>query len=236
MERIKGAVKKTFIAGLVTFVPITITVLALFWLFRLVDGILSPVFHEMLGMEVPGLGFLSTIGIIFVVGLLATNVLGSRILKVVQDALMRLPVVNTIYPTVKQLVEAFSPASSHSFKKVVLVEYPQKGILSMGFVTNELSLDRALEKTRLLSVYLPTNNLYLGQVALFPPSEVVFTGFSVEEGLRIILSGGTAFPRQIKSYKSAPLPVAEVSPFPREKALGETVPSPVVAQRGGERV
>jgi len=199
MERIKGVIKKTFFAGLVVVVPIVITILAIFWLFRFVDGFLSPVFYEILGREIPGLGFLTTIVIIFLVGLVATNVLGSRFLKFIQDVLMRLPVVKNIYPTIRQLVEAFSPASSSSFKKVVLVEYPQKGIFSLGFLTNEVSINRSSGKSQFFSVYLPTNNLYLGQVALFNAEEVIFTGFTVEEGLRIILSGGTAFPPSIKS-------------------------------------
>lgn len=199
MERIKGVIKKTFFAGLVVVVPIVITILAIFWLFRFVDGFLSPVFYEILGREIPGLGFLTTIVIIFLVGLVATNVLGSRFLKFIQDVLMRLPVVKNIYPTIRQLVEAFSPGSSSSFKKVVLVEYPQKGIFSLGFLTNEVSINRSSGKAQFFSVYLPTNNLYLGQVALFNAEEVIFTGFTVEEGLRIILSGGTAFPPSIKS-------------------------------------
>jgi len=199
MEHIKGAIKKTFFTGLVVLVPIVITILAILWLFRFVDGFLSPVFQEVLGREVPGLGFLATIVIIFLVGLLATNVLGSRLLKFVQDVLMRLPVVKNIYPTIRQLVEAFSPATSSSFKRVVLVEYPQKGVFSLGFLTNEVSINHSSEKGQFFSVYLPTNNLYLGQVALFNPSEVIFTSFTVEEGLRIILSAGTAFPPSIKS-------------------------------------
>lgn len=199
MERIKGVIKKTFFAGLVVVVPIVITILAIFWLFRFVDGFLSPVFYEILGREIPGLGFFTTIVIIFLVGLVATNVLGSRFLKFIQDVLMRLPVVKNIYPTIRQLVEAFSPASSSSFKKVVLVEYPQKGIFSLGFLTNEVSINLSSGKAQFFSVYLPTNNLYLGQVALFNAEEVIFTGFTVEEGLRIILSGGTAFPPSIKS-------------------------------------
>lgn len=199
MERIKRVIKKTFFAGLVVVVPIVITTLAIWWLFRFVDGFLSPAFYEILGREIPGLGFLTTIVIIFLVGLVATNVLGSRFLKFIQDVLMRLPVVKNIYPTIRQLVEAFSPASSSSFKKVVLVEYPQKGIFSLGFLTNEVSINRSSGKVQFFSVYLPTNNLYLGQVALFNAEEVIFTGFTVEEGLRIILSGGTAFPPSIKS-------------------------------------
>jgi uncharacterized membrane protein len=206
MERVKGVLKKTFFAGLVVVVPIVITALALIWLFRFLDGFLNPALYQMLGKEVAGLGFLIGIVLIFLVGLLATNVFGSRILKFFQDLLMRLPVVRNIYPTIRQIVEAFSPSSSSSFKKVVLVEYPQKGVFSLGFMTSEVLVDQGSGTFRLYSVYIPTNNLYLGHVALFKAEEVMMTGFTVEEGLKIILSGGTSFPPSIKSqnYKTTP--------------------------------
>jgi uncharacterized membrane protein len=156
--------------------------------------------YQMLGREIAGLGILVEIILIFFVGLLATNVFGSRLLKFVQDLLMRIPVVNNIYPTIRQIVEVFSPSKKSVFKKVVLVEYPQKGILSLGFLTSEVSINRPPENFSYYSVYIPTNNLYLGHVVLFKTDEVVFTSFSVEEGLKIIISGGTSFPPVVKSH------------------------------------
>jgi|OpeIllAssembly_1097287.scaffolds.fasta_scaffold147845_1 uncharacterized membrane protein len=198
MERVRGAIKKTFLTGLVVVVPILITAFALYWLFRVLDGFLSPIIHQILGREIPGLGILSEIVIIFLVGVLATNVLGSRVLKWFQTLLMRIPVFNNIYPTIKQLVEAFHPSSSSTFQKVVLVEYPKAGILAVGFLTSEVSLKGTAQAQRLVSVYLPTNNLYIGNVALFKQEDLIITDFTVEEGLKIVLSGGTAFPPTIQ--------------------------------------
>ena len=206
MERFKGAIKNTFLTGLVVVVPIVITALALFWLFSFLDGFLSPAFYAILGEEIPGLGFLTEIVVIFLVGLLATNVFGSRLLRFIQDFLMRIPVVRNIYPAIKQLVETFSKATGSSFKKVVLVEYPQKGIFSLGFLTSEVQMNQPQGNGLFFSVYIPTNNLYLGQVALFKMEDVIFTGFTIEEGLKIILSGGTAFPPSIKSQNPKSLP------------------------------
>ncbi len=199
MERIKKAAKKTFFTGLVVVVPIVITALALFWLFRALDGFLSPVLSQFVEIQFFGLGILIEIILIFLVGLIATNVLGSRLLKFFQDLLTRVPVVNNIYPTIRQIVETFSPAQGATFKKVVLVEYPQKGIYSLGFLTSEVSISRPPDNLQYYSVYIPTNNLYLGQVALFKAEGIVFTTLTVEEGLKIILSGGTAFPPVVKS-------------------------------------
>lgn len=206
MEKMKGAVKKTFFTGLVVVVPILITAFALYWLFRVLDGFLSPSIHQFFGREIPGLGILTEIVIIFLVGVVATNVLGSRILNWFQTLLMRAPVVKNIYPTIKQLVEAFHPSSSSSFKKVVLVEYPKRGTFAVGFLTSEVSIQGDPRNQRLYSVYLPTNNLYLGNVVLFKEEDLIITNFTVEEGLKIVLSGGTAFPPTIPKPDQARMP------------------------------
>lgn len=206
MERMKGAVKRTFFTGLVVVIPILITAFALYWLFRLLDGFLSPYIHEVAGREIPGLGILIEIVVIFLVGVVATNVLGSRILNWFQTLLMNTPVVKNIYPTIKQLVEAFHPSSSSSFKKVVLVEYPKMGTFAVGFLTSEVALKGDPRNQRLYSVYLPTNNLYLGNVALFKEEDLIVTDFTVEEGLKIVLSGGTAFPPTISRPNRTQLP------------------------------
>jgi uncharacterized membrane protein len=197
MEKAKGAIKRTFFTGLVVVIPILITAFALYWLFRLLDGFLSPLIHQITGREIPGLGILTEIVIIFLVGIVATNVLGSRILNWFQTLLVRTPVVKNIYPTIKQLVEAFHPSSSSSFKKVVLVEYPKMGTFAVGFLTSEVAIKGDPRNQRLYSVYLPTNNLYLGNVALFKEEDLIVTDFTVEEGLKIVLSGGTSFPPTI---------------------------------------
>lgn len=206
MERMKGAVKRTFFTGLVVVVPILITAFALYWLFRVLDGFFSPLIHQILGREIPGLGILTEIVIIFLVGVVATNVLGSRILKWFQTLLMRAPVVKNIYPTIKQLVEAFHPSSGSSFKKVVLVEYPKMGTFAVGFLTSEVSIKGDPRNQRLYSVYLPTNNLYIGNVALFKEEDLIVTDFTVEEGLKIVLSGGTAFPPTIQKQNLTRMP------------------------------
>lgn len=206
MERIKGAVKRTFFTGLVVVIPILITAFALYWLFNLLDGFLNPMIPEIFGRHIPGLGILTEIVIIFLVGVVATNVLGSRILNWFQTLLMRIPVVKNIYPTIRQLVEAFHPSSNSSFKKVVLVEYPKMGTFAVGFLTSEVALKGDPRDQRLYSVYLPTNNLYLGNVALFKEEDLIVTDFTVEEGLKIVLSGGTSFPPTISRPNRTQMP------------------------------
>jgi uncharacterized membrane protein len=119
---------------------------------------------------------------------------------------MRAPVVKNIYPTIKQLVEAFHTSSGSSFKKVVLVEYPKGGTLAVGFLTSEVTLKGMAQAQRLVSVYLPTNNLYLGNVALFKEEDLIVTNFTIEEGLKIVLSGGMAFPPTIQKQNQTRKP------------------------------
>jgi uncharacterized membrane protein len=98
---------------------------------------------------------------------------------------------------VKQLLEAFSPAKRSSFKEVVLAEHPRKGEYVFGFLTGEIVVEGPEGARHMVSVFVPTNNLYLGDVILLPKDEVIHTGLAVEEGLRIILSAGTGVPGRI---------------------------------------
>jgi uncharacterized membrane protein len=111
--------------------------------------------------------------------------------------LLRVPIYRRLYPSVKQLIESFSPEKRNSLKAVVLAEHPREGEFVFGFVTSELVLDGPDGKRDMVTVFVPTNNLYLGDVIVLPRDAVIDTGLSVEEGIRIILSAGTATPPRI---------------------------------------
>jgi len=107
------------------------------------------------------------------------------------------PIFRSIYPSVKQLLESFSPQQRNSFKSVVLAEHPRKGEYVFGFVTSELLLEGVEGKRAMVTVFVPTNNLYLGDVIVVAREETLPTGLTVEEGIRIILSAGTATPPRL---------------------------------------
>jgi uncharacterized membrane protein len=115
----------------------------------------------------------------------------------IERLMLRIPIFRSIYPSVKQLLEAFSPEKRTSFKEVVLAEHPRKGEYVFGFRTGDVLVEGPEGKMELVTVFVPTNNLYLGDVILVPKDEVIHTGLSVEEGLRIILSAGTATPARL---------------------------------------
>ena len=192
--------RRKFLTGLVVTVPLFITVVTLVWTFRFIDGVARPIALFWLGREVPGLGVLITAGVILLFGVVATNVIGRRVLQQGEKWLLNVPLFKTVYAPVKQLVTAFSPDSETGFKKVVIVDDPKRGMV-IGFLTREFTIDRGAGAEPMIAVYVPTNHLYLGDVMVFARSQAFFPDVSVEEGIRIFLTGGMALPGALKQQK-----------------------------------
>jgi uncharacterized membrane protein len=191
-------VRRKFVTGFVVMVPLVISLATLVWIFRLVDGVVGPVWHRWIGVEVPGLGILSTVLLVLLVGVLASNVLGKRLLRMTDRALERVPVFRTIYSPVKQLVDAFSPDNAYGFKRVVLVDDPHRGLL-IGFLTREFALEMGRGPERLVAVYVPTNHLYLGDIILVAHERISYPDMSVEDGVRVVLTGGMSLPDRMRA-------------------------------------
>jgi uncharacterized membrane protein len=187
--------RRSFIAGFFVTVPLFISVAAIVWIFNIVDRLVPPV--RLLGRPVPGLGILVTATAVLLVGALATNVIGKRVLQRTEGYLLRVPVFRTIYAPVKQLVAAFSPDNEFGFKRVVLLQ--EGSAYAIGFLTKEFSVDRGSGPEALLAVYVPTNHLYLGDIVICPPERAAFPDLTVEEGVRIFLTGGMALPSQLRA-------------------------------------
>jgi uncharacterized membrane protein len=194
--------RRSFLTGLVVTVPLLITVVTLVWFFRFIDGFARPLSMYLLGREVPGLGVLLTAVVIMVTGAVATNVIGRRILQRGEMWLLNVPLFKTVYAPVKQLVAAFSPDSETGFKKVVIVDDAQRGMV-IGFLTREFTMDRGRGPEAMVAVYVPTNHLYLGDVFVYPRNLASYPELSVEEGIRIFLTGGMALPNTVNSQQSA---------------------------------
>jgi uncharacterized membrane protein len=189
--------RRTFLAGFFVTVPLVISVAALVWIFGIIDGFTTPVAARVLGRRLPGLGVLITLLVILTVGAVATNVIGRRLLARAESWLTMIPVFRTIYAPVKQLVAAFSPDNEYGFKRVVMVEDPNRGWV-MGFLTKEFTVVRGNAAETMIAVYVPTNHLYLGDVQMHPRARALFPDLSVEEGIRIFLTGGMSLPGRIE--------------------------------------
>lgn len=199
MISIRATLKRRFLAGLVVVVPVIITFFAITWFFKFIDGLLGPLFDTILGYHVSGLGFISAILLVFIVGIISTNVIGKRMIGLIETLLMKIPLFKGFYTSLKQLIDAFSPENTSSFKKFVIVEYPKAGSFAFGFLTKECTIqpEPPGKGSCLKAVYIPTNNLYLGEIVLFRSEDVFYTDIAIEEGIKIILSGGTATPPSI---------------------------------------
>ena len=197
--------RRSFIAGFFVTVPLVISVAAFVWIFRLIDGFVGPFYAGLGGtsglrIDVPGLGILTTALLVLAVGALATNVIGKRLLQKTEGYLLRVPVFRTIYAPVKQLVVAFSPDNEYGFKRVVLIEDSARGFV-MGFLTKEFTVDRGQGPEPMIAVYVPTNHLYLGDVIICARDKASYPDVTVEQGIRIFLTGGMALSSRMKARR-----------------------------------
>jgi len=196
---VRTNLKKGFLTGLFVIIPLVISIALLIWFFRgvdrlfshPVDGIISVIDPEI--GHIPGTGILAGLVIILLVGFFARNVVGERFLAALDRLIDRIPWYRTVYATVKQLTDAFSPDNTRSFKQVVLVEYPVPGSRAIGFLTDTAEI----EEKRVAVIYVPTNQLYLGHVLFLPEEKIQVLEMRVEQAIRLLISGGIAAPDRL---------------------------------------
>jgi uncharacterized membrane protein len=184
-------------------VPLIITVVVLRFFFTKVDGILSPFIVKLVGYKIPGLGLVATILLIFLAGFLTANVIGSRLFRIWEIFLIRMPLVRTIYGSSKKLVEAVAATDKYTFKHVVLVEFPRKGIYYLAFLTNEIKVNMEGKTEDFVTVFIPsTPTPFTGWTLLFRKEEVMPLDMSVEDGVKFFVSGGIASPEMFSAKDS----------------------------------
>jgi uncharacterized membrane protein len=194
-------IKNIFLTGLAVVVPIGVTIYILFFLIAMMDGFLAIIpaaIHpdKLLGIRVPGLGVIFTFILIFLIGLITKSWIGNKIVNLGERLFGRIPVVRSIYQGTKQLVDALFTAKAGSFKKVVLFEYPRKGIYTVGFVTGQVR-GELQEKTeeKYLNVFVPTTpNPTSGYYLMVPEQDVINTEMTVEDAFKLVISGGLVYP------------------------------------------
>ena len=193
---IRNSLKRRLLTGLLVVVPLWLTYFALKFFFRTLDSFFAPLLKRFFGMSIPGLGFILLVAFIYLVGMITANIIGKSILQFGESLLNRIPFVKNIYQAAKQLVQTVSFSRSMGFKRVVLVEYPRKGLWAVGFVTNSIELEK--EKKRFDVVFIPTTpNPTSGFIEMIPEGEAVEINLTIEEGLKMVISGGLVSPKQI---------------------------------------
>jgi uncharacterized membrane protein len=199
-----GHLRSTFLRGIGVIIPLGLT----YWFFKAflnaVDGIFSPILEGWLGTQIPGLGFATMLVLILLVGLLTRNLVGRLLFSWFENLLHSIPFVRSVYSAVKDLVGAFVVGEkSKTFRQVIMVEYPRPGLYCIGFATNEMPFEtREGKKIDFVNVYIPNPpNPTSGFLALVPKKDAVPLNLSVEEGLKLVLSGGIVLPEHLKARK-----------------------------------
>ncbi len=193
--------RKYLIAGLLVWMPLGITFLVIRAIVGFLDNtlLLLPEAYQpdnLLGFHIPGLGVLLAVILVLATGMIVANLLGRRLVSAWESLLSRIPLVRTLYAGVKQIMEAVLATDAKSFRRVLLVEYPRRGVWSLAFMTTD-QLGEVQQKTEpdVIGVFIPTTpNPTSGYVLMVPEHEVVYLDMPVEQGLKMIISMGTVVP------------------------------------------
>lgn len=193
--------KKYFITGLLIWVPLAITV----WVLHLIVSTMDQSLHfipaalrpeSLFGFAIPGIGAILTLLVVFLTGLLTANILGQRLLRFWESALSRIPIVKSIYYSVKQVSDTLFSSSGQAFRKALLVQYPRNGSWTVAFLTGQPGGDAARHLDGdYVSVYVPTTpNPTSGFFLMMPRQDVIELDMSVDEALKYIISMGVVTP------------------------------------------
>ncbi|KAG0462841.1 hypothetical protein HPP92_021317 [Vanilla planifolia] len=192
---IRSWASKKFMTGCVILFPIAVTFYITWWFIRFVDGFFSPIYAQ-LGINIFGLGFVTSITFIFLVGVFMSSWLGASVLGLGEWFIKRMPFVRHIYNASKQISSAISPdQNTQAFKEVAIIRHPRIGEYAFGFITSTVTLQSDSVEEELLCVYVPTNHLYIGDIFMVNSRDVIRPNLSVREGIEIVVSGGMSMPQ-----------------------------------------
>ncbi len=215
--RLVKGIRGYLAAGLLFLVPVVLTIYVVFQLFLWLDGILNQQVSYLIfrfldiesGTPIPGVGLLALVFILLFTGMAVRNILGRQLVKLSDLILSRIPLVKHIYSTLQQIGQAFLSDKSDTFKRAVIFEYPRPGIYSIGFITQDTKglIQRRLtenQKEDCYSIFLPTTpNPTSGYLLFVPKSDVIELNISVEEALKLIISGGSiVVPENVNTMKA----------------------------------
>jgi len=213
--------RRYLVAGIVFFAPIGITIWAIFWIIERLDNLLLPRVLAWVGLEdpprLPLVGALFTLLVILLLGVIARHFFGAEFLRLWERLLRRVPLAGSIYSAFKQLFEAiFSPGQASRFNRVVLIEYPRKGIWALAFTTGP-ARGPVQEATHqhMINCFLPTTpNPTSGFYLLVPETEVLDVTLTVEDAFKLVMSAGLVTPETVEEARrrGAPLPPGAALP------------------------
>lgn len=201
MKRLRLILRNYFLTGLLVIVPISVTCYVIWVLIKAMDSILKFVPAKYLPetylrIPIPGLGLILVVIIVLAVGILTKNIVGSKMLRLGEKIVDRIPLARILYISVKQLMEALILQKSKAFQKAALIEYPRRGVYVIAFITGESKGEiQRLTRKKMVNVFVPTTpNPTSGFYVLIPEDEIIILDMSVEEAFKLIMSGGILSP------------------------------------------
>ncbi|XP_057505451.1 LOW QUALITY PROTEIN: protein LIKE COV 2-like [Actinidia eriantha] len=197
-------VSKKFMTGCMVLFPVAVTFFVTWWFIQFFDGFFSPI-YERLGIDIFGLGFVTSLVFIFFVGIFASSWVGGTVFWLGEWFIKRMPFIKHIYSASKQISAAISPdQNTTAFKEVAIIRHPRIGEYAFGFITSTVVLQRDDGDEELCSVYVPTNHLYIGDIFLVNSKEIIRPNMSIREGIEIIVSVGMSMPQMIAPIERIP--------------------------------
>jgi uncharacterized membrane protein len=196
--------RRHFLAGILVVVPIGVVVLVLIWFFTSIDSILQPLIKAIFGREITGVGFAFTLVLIYLVGIVAENYIGRRLIRFGESTLERVPLLKQLYSGSKNVIAGLSGTGLNkaAFREVVLVEFPREGMQTVAFVTNEIKDEAG--KT-LLNIFIPTAPVPTsGYFEIVSEDRVVRTKIGVDEAMQMVISSGMISPTEIDTKGTPP--------------------------------
>ncbi len=200
--------RNTMLTGLIALLPLYVSVVLLVWLFKTVDAIAQPWVAGVFHINIPGLGILATVLVVFIAGTIVSSVSGALVLRWVDRLVDQVPIVKGLYSGIKKITESFNPNNPSGFKEFVLVEQPPSDGFHAGFLTGEFALIKPDGTRReLATVYLPSNHLYLGTIQIVDRSQIIRTSMTLQDGIAFTLSAGASAKgalRELESFDRKP--------------------------------
>jgi uncharacterized membrane protein len=193
-----------FLRGLVTLLPLLVTIWILMFMFNLLDGILGPVFTLIFGRPIPGLGIICIIILIFLVGYFASYIIGAKFFQWGEYIINHVPIMKSIYSSVKQVNDVlFLHKGSNEFRRACLIEYPRKGAYSIGFVTSDAAKEiEEKAKEKMINVFIAnTPTPATGFLVVVPAKEVILLDMKIDEAFKYVISGGVLKPAEVEELR-----------------------------------
>ncbi|MCK4353569.1 DUF502 domain-containing protein [candidate division WOR-3 bacterium] len=198
--------KRKFITGIVALLPVGLTIFVVWFLVIKIGGLLQIIFEKIPHLSslpsgiISLMGFITLVIIIYIIGVITSSYIGRRLFKFGEDIISRVPLIRTIYTSIRKFTNAVFMERS-AFKKAVLIEYPRKGLYTLAFMTNELSW-KVDGKEDNVSVFIPTSpNPTSGYYIIVPRSDIRETSLTVDSAMKVIVSGGVILPKNRETQK-----------------------------------